>query len=403
MAKRKDDKYLQKRDGIFYFRKRHNKMTFKRSLNTNDRKTAQDLRDIYLSNLIEYGQLDPPVEPVIEVPTFGKMAKQWAENHRSQVRYTTWPDYVSAMNGHILPVFKDFPITEITYQDLFDFRKNLNVGPKRANNIMSIMKSVFDLAKIKKMIKDNVVRDLKRLPEEAPEIHPFTYEEANRILDAIHPWYKPYASVAFFTGMRAGEQNGLAWSDFLVDMKPGPHIFIHKTYVYKRESIPKTKKSKRYISCLPQVLDALAEQRKLTGNSKYIFLTIDGNRMTPDHFRKEVWMPALEKAGLEYRPAIQMRHTFATMMLSAGEDIGWVQNMLGHSSLQMIFQRYFAWIPKETRSDGKAFLRYIKDTSAKPTETSVDEVAEVLETEKVCTNIVPLAEYRDKKRSLGMT
>jgi len=394
MAKRKNNKYIQKIGGIFYFRKRHNKTTFKRSLNTTDRKTAQDLRDIYLSNLIEYGQLDPPTESVAEIPTFGEMAKQWAEIHRTQVRHTTWPDYVSAMNGHILPVFKDFPITEITYQDVVKFRSRLKVGSKRANNIMVPMKSVFDFAHRQEVIQDNVMRKLKRLPEEAPEIRPFTYEEVNRILDAIHPWYKPYASVAVFTGMRAGEQNGLDWSDFLVDMKPEPHIFVRKTYVYKRDGIPKTKKSKRYIKCLPQVLDALAEQRKLTGNNEHIFLTVDGMRMTPDHFRKEVWMPALKKAGLEYRPPIQMRHTFATMMLSAGEDIGWVQNMMGHSSLQMIFQRYYAWIPNETRSDGKAFLRYIKDTAAKPPEASVDEVAENPETDKVCTNIVPLARYR---------
>lgn len=41
--------------------------------------------------------------------------------------------------------------------------------------------------------------------------------------------------------------------------------------------------------------------------------------MTPDPIRKEVWMPALEKAGLDYRPPLQTRHTFATMMISAGE------------------------------------------------------------------------------------
>jgi integrase len=160
--------------------------------------------------------------------------------------------------------------------------------------------------------------------------------------------------------MRAGELNGLSWSDFLMDMQPEPHIFIHRTYVYKKDGVPKTKKSKRYIKCLPQVLDALEEQRKLTGNRKHIFLTVDGQRMTPDHIRKEVWTPALEKAGIDYRPPLQTRHTFATMMLSAGEDVGWVQNMLGHSSLQMIFQRYYAWIPRHTRSDGQAFMRYVK-------------------------------------------
>ena len=264
------------------------------------------------------------------------------------------------MNGHILPKFKDVPITEITYVDIIKFRSRLKVGTKRANNIMVPMKSVFDFAHKQEIIQDNVMRKVKRLAEEAPEIHPFTLDEVNRILDAVHPWYRPYLTVAFFTGMRAGEQNGLSWSDFLEDMKPEPHIFIHKTYVYKKDGVPKTKKSKRYIQCLPQVLEALAEQRKLTGKNKHIFLTVDGRRMTPDHIRKEVWMPALEKAGIEYRPPLQSRHTFATMMISAGEDVGWVQNMLGHSSLQMIFQRYYAWVPRQTRSDGQAFMRYVK-------------------------------------------
>jgi hypothetical protein len=53
---------------------------------------------------------------------------------------------------------------------------------------------------------------------------------------------------------------------------------------------------------------------------------------------------------------MQTRHTFATIMLSEGENIGWVQNMLGHSSLQMIFTKYYAWIPKKTRNDGSAFM-----------------------------------------------
>jgi integrase len=65
---------------------------------------------------------------------------------------------------------------------------------------------------------------------------------------------------------------------------------------------------------------------------------------------KEVWTPALEKAGIDYRPPLQTRHTFATMVLSAGEDVGWVQN----------------------RSD------------------------------KRFTNLVPMDEYRRKKKSSGI-
>jgi integrase len=79
--------------------------------------------------------------------------------------------------------------------------------------------------------------------------------------------------------------------------------------------------------------------------------------MNPDHVREVIWKPALEKAGIPYRPLMQTRHTFATISLSEGEDIGWVQNMLGHGSFQMIFTKYYAWIPKETRNDGSAFMK----------------------------------------------
>ena len=94
------------------------------------------------------------------------------------------------------------------------------------------------------------------------------------------------------------------------------------------------------------------------------------------NYRDVVWKPALEKVGLEYRPPIQTRHTFATMMLSEGEDPGWVLNMMGHASLQMIFTRYYAWIPKKTRRDGLAFMEAISSQVEMPAAkaASVDQI-----------------------------
>ena len=38
------------------------------------------------------------------------------------------------------------------------------------------------------------------------------------------------------------------------------------------------------------------------------------------------------------------------------ECIGWIQYMLWHGSLQMIFIKYYAWIPRKTRNDGSVFI-----------------------------------------------
>jgi hypothetical protein len=114
--------------------------------------------------------------------------------------------------------------------------------------------------------------------------------------------------------------------------------------------------------------------------------------MNPDHFREVVWKPALKKASLEYRPPIQTWHTFATMMLSAGEEIGWVQNMLGHSSLQMIFTRYYAWIPRKTRNDGAAFVESIAEKSAR----------EVVQLERSRGKVIPFVPRNDTKTTHPM-
>jgi integrase len=69
----------------------------------------------------------------------------------------------------------------------------------------------------------------------------------------------------------------------------------------------------------------------------------------------------LKKAGLEYRPVIQTRHTFATMMISSGENLGWVQKMMGHTSLKMITDKYFSYVPNMTHHDGTKFMEeYVK-------------------------------------------
>jgi hypothetical protein len=43
-------------------------------------------------------------------------------------------------------------------------------------------------------------------------------------------------------------------------------------------------------------------------------------------------------------------------MLATGENPEWIAGQLGHTSTQMLFQRYTKFIPNVTRRDGTAFL-----------------------------------------------
>ena len=138
---------------------------------------------------------------------------------------------------------------------------------------------------------------------------------------------------------------------------------------------------------LPPALKALQEQRLNTGRDIYVFRDTKGRLMVPDHIRNHVWKPAIAKAELEYRPMIQTRHTFATIAIDSGEDLGWVQQMMGHSSLQMIYTRYYGWVKKSTRNDGSAFTTSFEIDAP-------DDGEEV----KHATKVIKLVQRRTRKR-----
>jgi integrase len=70
----------------------------------------------------------------------------------------------------------------------------------------------------------------------------------------------------------------------------------------------------------------------------------------------KVWEPLLRRLGVRCRPPYQMRHTFATLAISAGENINWVARMLGHKSPVMTLEKYNRYVPNLTRADGQALV-----------------------------------------------
>lgn len=406
----KRDRNLSKIGGMYYFRIRWNGEDLKRSLGVTNKAVARDLRDEYLKNLAMYGQLDPP-GPEDDGITFGEYAKKWADIYRpgkqrdkkkNRVSASTWRDYKSIMNHHVLPIFKDRPISDIAYSEIMKFYNELDVSTKRANNIMIPMKSVFDMAYKDGVISENVMKKIDRADIEQPDIRPFSYAQIYEILDAVEPYYRPYVQVAFFSGMRAGELNALRWTDYFPDQGK---LHIRRAYVYGADGPPKTKKSKRDIDCLSEVVEALDKQRKQSGDKEFIFLDKKGRRMKPDHFREVVWKPALKKAGLAYRPPIQTRHTFATMMISQGMDPGRVQQMLGHTTLQMIHRHYHSWRPENYESlAGVSFSDLGKQQKTAVTPVDQKKVAapqqpvEGMRTDSRCTNVVLFDILRERRK-----
>jgi integrase len=170
--------------------------------------------------------------------------------------------------------------------------------------------------------------------------------------------------------------SALKWKN--VDFKMGI-IKVRETRVRHVEGPPKTKRSVRDVTMLPPVIEAMRDQRKYTmGKSEYVFVNQYGRPVLPDSMNQHIWKTTLTKAKLADRRMYETRHTFATLMLDAGELPGWVQRMMGHETLQMIHERYYSYIKNYQRDDGKAFMENVYNTAKDEKVEEVVEKAEII-------------------------
>jgi integrase len=138
---------------------------------------------------------------------------------------------------------------------------------------------------------------------------------------------------------------------------PTPTAKIQRSYT-KHDGLhaTKTEGSARTIDLRPPAVRALkAQQATSRLKGEYVFCNVNGGVLNRDNLLQRTWYPSLRRAGLRERTAYQTRHTFATLALSAGEELGWVARQLGHTSSQMVIQHYYKYIKNNTRQDGSAF------------------------------------------------
>jgi integrase len=287
---------------------------------------------------------------------FSEYAKEWLERKKVTVSRSTYGDYASIFKVYALPHFGNIPLCQVTHRDIEDFLDKLGaLSAKRKNNVMVPVKCLFNDAKRRGDIKNNPSELIRRFKEEKPFIDPLSFPEMKAFLAAVDPHYVPYFTTAFLSGMRPNEMHALKWLHVDFDMRC---ITIREGRVQGFEGPPKTLSSYRDIDMLDPLYEVLRQHRLTTPqDATHVFTNKHGNPLGVDNLRNKVWYPALQRAKLRKRTMYQTRHTFASLMLSHGEDPLWVAHMLGHTTLQMVHQHYAKFIRNRMRRDGSRFLK----------------------------------------------
>ena len=162
--------------------------------------------------------------------------------------------------------------------------------------------------------------------------------------------------------MREGELIGLGWDD--IDFV-GAFLEVRNNVVRRQETSTKTNRIRRVDLSLQLKAELLKlkETRQLEANlkgqplQKWVFLTPHGNRMTNEVLRKGLYA-CLEAAGLRRIRFHDLRHTFASLLIQQNTNVKYIQQQLGHSSINITLDVYSHLFEGDHRHQVRLPLRH---------------------------------------------
>ncbi len=270
---------------------------------------------------------------------------------------STIKGYNSAIEYYLKPSFGHIKLSELTASDIKVWINSLTISTKRINNVLIPLRTIFSDAYAEELIDKNPMLRVKNLPVKTEEPNPLTPSEIEAILKELPQEGKNLIQFALWSGLRTSELIALEWGD--VDFKAGL-VRVRRAIVNKNTKQPKTKSGERDVKLFPPSLEALINQKQFTfSTGEKVFSNPNTNKPweTDAQIRRTLWIPALKKAGVEYRTPYQTRHTYASTLLSAGEPPMWVANQMGHKDWAMIRRVYGRWIPEVDTTAGSKIMK----------------------------------------------
>lgn len=198
--------------------------------------------------------------------------------------------------------------------------------PQRVNRYMEWLRHVLNGAVREGKLAANPVLKLKTYKEPKGKTRFLSMEEEALLLDKLGPVHWPWARLAILTGLRQAEQFRLQWKD--VDLERG------------LLTLPTTKAGGVQYAHLNEEAKVILRGFNSWQRSKWVFPS--ENPATPldaRNFYTRVWMPAVEKAGIEWATWHDLRHTFASRLAMTGHNEGTIAALLRHSTTALV-KRY---------------------------------------------------------------
>jgi integrase len=339
-------------------------------------KKAADIAAVRIDAALKLGRLDvlAPQTPAVSVQTYKDYAEKWLTTVGAvRLRLSTVEQYRTRLRVRINPALGHLPLTSITRETVRTaLAEMIRVGNLRTpekgvaratmREAVTTLRTILATAVEDGLIPVNPCARMRRQigntgGQEAREVEVFTREELARLLavaERDYPAWHPFILCLARTGMRLGEAVALQWADVDFEQRV---ILVRRSERKGRVSEPKSGKARR-VEMSRQLMAVLRSYKTLQeaeaalrgeATPERVFVAPAGRPVADDTFRNNVWAPILRRAELRYRKPHTLRHTYASLLIEAGEPLTYVQQQLGHHSPTITLKVYAHLLPRGDR------------------------------------------------------
>lgn len=299
---------------------------------------------------IKKGIFEPFSKKVKKFFTVNEYSEIFFDRHSNSRKEHVNQKDLSHFQNHIAPDFGQRRVDSISPMELLDWQ-NMKLKKYKVSTVKkyrSIFNMILNDALLEELIEKNPFIHVKKpkkivaasdvaIIREDESINPFNIEEIYELINKADGYLKNFIAILSFTGARPGELIALKWSD--IDFN-NEIISISKTRVRGQNGSPKTKASYRKIEMLPIVKEYLIQQYEITNNNinNEVFCNSSGKPFYSHDIIAKRFSQLL--ADNDNRYLYQLRHSFASIMISNDEEIMWVSQMMGHENIDITLKVY---------------------------------------------------------------
>jgi integrase len=280
------------------------------------------------------------VDPALSRVTVGSWAAEWLAG-QVQLKPSTRARYAGVLRVQVLPTWERVPLKAVTHTDVCRWIAQLladGLSPRSVHKAHRVLSLVLDLAVRDGRLTRNPAAGV-RLPRAVIARKRFlTAAEVAALADASGR-YRELVYVLAYCGLRLGEAAGLRVGDVdLARRRLRVERSVSDVDGRLVATTPKTHHAREVpvpafvAGMLPDIMVGRAADDPL--------FTGPGGLLRGNNFRRRFFEGAAASAGLSGVTPHDLRHTAASLAVSAGANVKAVQRMLGHASAAMTLDVY---------------------------------------------------------------